>query len=148
MTDLGAVEATEQIKKLKARYFRLLDAKQWDAWGDVFCEDAAMDVSDDVPEGTDPVVRGRENIVKAVSAMLDAAHTVHHGHMPEIEVTGPTTANGIWAMEDTVDFTPEADQPSGIHGTGWYHEQYRLDPDGRWRISSMKLVRLRVDPLV
>ena len=24
--------------------------------------------------------------------------TVHHGHMPEIDVTSPTTATGTWAM--------------------------------------------------
>ncbi len=147
--DRGTVEleAIEQIKRLKARYFRLLDTKQWDQWSDVYCEDAVMDVSDDVPEGTDPLVRGRDSIVRAVRGMLDTARTVHRGHMPEIEITGPTAANGVWAMEDTVDFTPDAERPAGIHGTGWYHEEYRLDADGRWRIESMKLVRGRVEPL-
>ena len=28
--------AIEQIRQLKARYFRLLDTKQWDEWGEVF----------------------------------------------------------------------------------------------------------------
>ena len=32
--------------------------------------------------------------------VLQDVVTVHHGHMPEIELTSPTTARGIWAMED------------------------------------------------
>ena len=32
-------EEIEHIKKLKARYFHLIDTKQWDAWGELFTED-------------------------------------------------------------------------------------------------------------
>ena len=38
----------------------------------------------------------------AVSVALAQAVTVHHGHMPEIELTSPITATGIWAMFDIV----------------------------------------------
>ncbi|MBC8187378.1 MAG: nuclear transport factor 2 family protein, partial [Proteobacteria bacterium] len=31
-----AIEEIEDIKRLKARYFRLLDTKQWEALRDVF----------------------------------------------------------------------------------------------------------------
>ena len=46
--DLSELEA---IKQLKALYFRLMDTKRWDEWGDVFSEDAEIDVSDDTPDG-------------------------------------------------------------------------------------------------
>lgn len=32
-------EDIEQIKQLKAKYFRFVDTKQWDAWGELFTED-------------------------------------------------------------------------------------------------------------
>ena len=35
----------EAIKRLKARYFRLMDTKQWDDFATVFAEDAVMDMS-------------------------------------------------------------------------------------------------------
>ena len=41
--DASRLADLEEIKQLKARYFRLMDTKQWDAWGDVFSEDCSMD---------------------------------------------------------------------------------------------------------
>ena len=141
--DLAAVE---EIKQLKARYFRLLDTQEWDAWGDVFAEDAVMDVSDDTGDGESGLVRGRERIVTAVSRALSGARTIHHGHMPEIEIIDADHASGIWAMRDTVDFASAGEPPRGIQGSGWYHETYERD-DGTWKITSMRLERHRVDPL-
>ena len=34
----------EAIKQLKARYFRLMDQKQWEDWGLVFATDCVMEV--------------------------------------------------------------------------------------------------------
>lgn len=141
--DLAAIE---QIKQLKARYFRLLDTQRWDAWGQVFAEEAVMDVTDDTGDEDSGLVRSRDRIVKVVSRALAGARTVHHGHMPEIEIHDVDRAAGTWAMRDTVDFAPEGESPRGIRGSGWYHETYERT-DGSWRITSMRLERLRVDPL-
>ncbi len=130
----------EQIKQLKARYFRLMDTRQWDAWGDVFTTGCEMDVESGggVPETH---LEGREAIVAYVSKVLGSATTTHHGHMPEIEITGPDDARGIWAMYDYVTWGREQD----LKGYGHYHETYRRCDDGRWRIASVRLTRLRVD---
>jgi len=69
--------------------------------------------------------------------------TVHHGHMPEIEITSPTTARGIWAMEDMLRW-PAGAPMREMHGYGHYHETYEK-VDGRWRIKTIQLSRLRVD---
>jgi uncharacterized protein (TIGR02246 family) len=132
----------EEIKSLKARYFRSLDTKDWDAFGQVFARDAHMEV----PEGG-LSEDGREAIVRSVSTALVGTTTVHHGHMPEIEITGPDTATGIWAMFDYVDFpTPEGADRFGLMGYGHYTEEY-VREDGVWRIQRLELSRLRTDPL-
>jgi hypothetical protein len=140
--DLQRLLDIEAIKQLKARYFRCMDQKRWDEWGDVFARDAVLEV----PEAN-MVTTGRDAIVAGVSSLLEGARTVHHGHMPEIEVTGRDTARGTWAMFDYVEW-PNADDGArvGLQGFGHYVEEYARE-DGEWRISRSRLVRLRVDPL-
>ena len=137
--DLHDIEA---IKRLKARYFRLMDTKRWDEWGLVFTTDCVMEV----PEA-DMVSVGRAEIVRAVSTLLEGVRTVHHGHMPEIEVSGGDTARGVWAMFDYVEWpTDETGARVGLQGYGHYLEEYARE-DGEWRIARTRLERLRVDPL-
>jgi hypothetical protein len=133
--DLADIEA---IKQLKARYFRSLDQKRWHDFGQVFTENGHLDSSGDAPQA---VATGREAIVDMVSRGVGAAVTVHHGHMPEIEILAPGRARGIWAMEDYLEFP--GDPPSlVVHGRGHYHEEYEKDAGGAWRIKSLRLVRL------
>jgi ketosteroid isomerase-like protein len=131
----------EEIKQLKARYFRLVDAKDWDAWGCVFAIDAVLEI----PEG-DLVHRGRDEIVANVSTVMADLRTVHHGHMPEIEITGDDTARGIWAMFDYVEWPEQDGRRVGFHGYGHYVEEY-VREGGAWCIARSRLDRLRVDPL-
>ncbi|MFP6640952.1 MAG: nuclear transport factor 2 family protein [Myxococcota bacterium] len=135
----------EEIKQLKARYFRLMDTKQWADFALVFAEEAEIDVTEDV-DSDEGRVRGREQIADFIRDAVQDARTVHHGHMPEITLTGPDTAEGIWAMYDYLEFPSEPGQSNGLHGYGHYHEKY-VYRDGRWQIASMRLSRLRVDRL-
>jgi hypothetical protein len=133
--DLVDIEA---IKQLKARYFRCLDKKLWHEFGEVFAVDAHLDSSGDAPQA---VATGRAAIVAMVSGGVGDAVTVHHGHMPEIEIVGPGRARGIWAMEDYLEFP--GDPPAlVVHGRGHYFEEYERGADGAWRIKSLRLVRL------
>jgi hypothetical protein len=136
----GDLVAIEEIKQLKARYFRLMDTKKWDEWADVFTADLSAWM-EDIPDVT---YSSRDDFVSAVSSILADAVTTHHGHMPEIEITGPDTARGIWAMFDYVKAT-NPDRTLVLKGYGHYHEEYRREPDDRWRISSIRLQRLRID---
>jgi len=86
--DLQRLLDIEEVKRLKARYFRTLDRKQWDDWGQVFAKDALLEV----PEA-DVVESGRAAIVASVSAALEGTRTVRQGHMGEIDITGPDTAS-------------------------------------------------------
>ncbi len=128
----------EAIRILKARYFRYIDRKQWGELRTLFTDDAYVDVTDDV--GPTGIREGGDRFVNGVAKILEGTVTVHHGHMPELEITGPDTATGIWAMEDRVEW------PDGrvTTGAGHYEEEYRLVA-GAWRISRMRLTRIRVE---
>ncbi|MFO8101752.1 MAG: nuclear transport factor 2 family protein [Dehalococcoidia bacterium] len=125
----------EEIKKLKARYFRLMDKKLWDEWGEVFTDDATLQYG---PNPAD-VFEGREGIVEGLSNILADAVTVHHGHMPEIEIIDDSTARGAWAMFDYIEMTGLI-----LKGYGHYEEEY-VKENGRWKIKNLRLTRLRVD---
>ena len=133
MAPRNRFEDHEAIKKLKARYFRFLDTKRWKEFGELFAEDAFF-VN---PETGQPTVHGRQAIVERVRGFVKDAVTVHHGHMPEIELTGPTTATAIWAMFYLLD-----DGERSSKGYGHYEETY-VEIDGEWKIQSSKLTRLR-----
>ena len=126
----------EAIKQLKARYFRTMDTKDWAGMRQVFTDDVVMDTTD----SGGGVVTGADAFVAFLSETLADAVTVHHGHMPEIHLTSPTTATGIWALQDIIVW------PDGtrLHGYGHYHETYALE-GGEWRIASSTLTRLHMD---
>jgi hypothetical protein len=77
---------------------------------------------------------------------MEPIRTVHHGHMPEIEITGSDTARGMWAMFDYVEWPEQDGRRIGLKGYGHYVEEY-VREDGDWRIARSRLERLRVDPL-
>jgi hypothetical protein len=127
---------------LKARYFRYMDTKQWDQFRDVFTDDMQLCMDDaPVPGPMEPTFSNPDILIDFLKKMPDAI-TVHHGHMPEIEFVDRDNATGIWAMYDWVD-----DEVLGGAwvGFGHYHERYRRCSDGKWRICSVHLTRLRVN---
>lgn len=141
---LHPAEEIEQIKQVKAHYFRLMDQKRWEEWKEVFTEDVTA-VYHGVPRSrssdslTEVRCNGRADLVAKISSFLSKGISIHHGHMPEIEVTSPTTAKGIWAMVDYLrmpDFT--------MKGYGHYEEDY-VREDGKWRIKTILLTRLHCD---
>jgi uncharacterized protein (TIGR02246 family) len=139
MDTVERLEAIEAIKQLKARYFRCMDTKDWDAYAQVFAPDAVMDMTS---EGA-AVTTGNREIAAFVQSAVGDVTTVHHGHTPEIEITSPTTATGIWAMEDKLRW-PDGAPMGSMHGYGHYHETYEK-VDGDWRIKTLELRRLRLD---
>ena len=131
--DLQAIEA---IKQLKARYFRMMDTKDWDGLAAVFTDDVEIDMTG---EGGG-ITRSVAEYLPFLRENIEHVTTVHHGHMPEITLTSDTTATGIWAMEDMLRW-PDGNE---LHGYGHYHEDYRK-LDGQWRIRRSVLTRLRMD---
>ncbi len=135
--DVGQSDDIEAIKQLKARYFRFMDTKDWGAMRGVFADDVVMDTT----ESGGVVIVGADPFIAFLRVTIGPVTTVHHGHTPEITVTSPTTAEGIWAMEDMLRWPANA---LDVHGYGHYHEVYEK-VDGRWLIKKSKLTRLRMD---
>jgi hypothetical protein len=149
MADHGAAQAAgdiEEIKRLKARYFRFVDTQQWERWAELFTTDVVIAVGGHLRGPADT----REAFVRSVAAHLDGVRTVHFGYMPEIVLTGADTARGVWTMSDELEFPPGHREYSEEHplrrGAGYYEEEYRREPGG-WSICFLRLTRLRVDRL-
>jgi ketosteroid isomerase-like protein len=131
----------EAIRQLKARYCRFLDAKDAEGWRSVFSDDLVVLLDMAVSTGgadpmTAPPVEGVDNFVPMVLASLEGAATMHHCHTPEITLSSPETASGIWAMEDWIIFGDGRE----LHGAGHYRETYEKR-DGTWRIKTLHLTR-------
>lgn len=139
MDDIDRLVAVHEITQLKARYFRCLDTKDWEGFAAVLAPDAVMDMQAEAGA----VVEGASEIAGFVAASVEGVVTVHHGHMPEITVHSATEAEGIWAMEDLLQW-PEGAPLGSMHGFGHYHERY-VCLDGRWHIAHLRLSRLRRD---
>ncbi|MEU4434611.1 nuclear transport factor 2 family protein [Nocardia rhamnosiphila] len=126
----------EALRALKARYFRLMDTKDWAGFRALFCDDVVIDLS----EAGGEVITGADEFLTFLTGRIGDALTIHHGHSPEIDVLSETTAQGIWALEDRLSW------PNGtrVHGFGHYHETY-AKIDGTWRIRTQRLTRLHTD---
>ncbi|MGO4689712.1 nuclear transport factor 2 family protein [Glaciibacter sp. 2TAF33] len=142
----------EAIKQLKARYFRALDTKDWDAFREVFTSDPQIGPIENgfpdyllalrPPEVRDQLTSGSgfDAFIERNRRFIGPLITTHHGHQPEIELTSEDEATGIWAMEDVLVWKKEGYR---LRGTGHYWETYRKVDDG-WKIASIKLTRLYV----
>jgi hypothetical protein len=138
MDDATAAIDVESIKRLKARYCRHLDAKDWGAWRELFADDFVCEIAGAGGRG----VAGADEFVSYTRTTLGRRWqpTVHHVHAPEISLTSPTTARGVWALNDVVRLLPALT----LHGYGHYRETYEK-ADGQWRFTSLQLTRLRED---
>ena len=148
VTDLERLVAIEAIGQVKARYFRACDTKDWELLASVFTEDAVVDFTaggspklhDEIGTST---AHGPAEAVAWIQAATRGAVTVHQGYMPEIELTSPTTATGIWAMADHLWYEEgSGSQYREIDAVGHYHETYEK-VEGRWLIKLLRLTRLR-----
>ncbi len=128
------LENIEAIKKLKAKYWRCIDRKLWDALAECFTEDVIVDY------GPDMQFRGREAVLQFFREILgtDSVITVHAGYGAEIEIITDTTAKGVWALSDYVITEPD----SKMKGWAHYEDEY-FKENGKWKKKVSKITRIR-----
>lgn len=138
--------AIDQIRNLKARYFRFMDTKDWASLRELFCEDAYFDartaLSIEGNSGDEWHAHGADAIVEMIKRVVTPLRATHHGHCHEVIIDGPDDAHGIIAMEDML-WTADRSKLI-VHGTGHYHEEYKRI-DGVWKIYKSRVTRLDVD---
>lgn len=141
MERLERLEAIEAIRGLKARYFRLMDTKQWDDLRSVFTADLKIVT----PDGR-VWLEGGDAYAASLEFGLQDAVSFHQGLTGEIEIIDSENATAIWAMQDVIEWTDRHPREGwkSIVGRGHYHETYRQE-GGEWRIAALTLTRLRLD---
>jgi len=133
--------AIEEIRNLKARYFRYIDCKLWDQLPSLFTRDMKV-----LTPAGDVYSESGLAYAESLRNSLTSAVSVHQGLTAEIEIVDEQNANAIWAMQDMIcwDERHPAYGWKSILGRGHYHESYRLE-DGAWRIATLTLTRIRFD---
>jgi len=123
------------ICQLKYQYFRHLDLKEYDQLGELLTEDCVARYDDG-----NLTFEGRAAIVEFLTSAMgnNSLISKHHGHHPEITLSGSDSAHGVWYLEDSV-IIPGADLE--ISGTAFYEDTYRR-VDGLWRIAETGYARV------
>jgi len=138
MLALMDLVALEEIRRLKYRYFRTLDLKEWDEFAQTLTEDVVGRYGTRV-YGEKLSLDGRPAIVDFMREQLTTSViTMHMAQHPEIEVDGDQ-AEGSWGFEDTV-IVP--DFKVLIRGAGYYRDRYLRGSDGQWRIAETSYDRI------
>jgi hypothetical protein len=124
----------EAIKQVQARFLRAADTRDTDLVRTTIIDDFHCDTGSAGRGATS----GIEDFVIRIATT--PALAVHHALMPEIELTSPDTARGIWAVHM---FASTADG-TVVNGFGHYDNTY-VKVEGEWRLSTLKLDWLHRD---
>ena len=85
MNQIDKLLAIEEIKQLKARYFRFVDTKDWTGFAGLFAADAVFDLSDDLPGMVHPFLALLQPLHRAqghpgVQRYKEKSSQQHHRH--------------------------------------------------------------------
>jgi hypothetical protein len=131
---MSQLEELEAIKRLKYKYQRCVDCKLWKELREVFTDDAEAAYDSGRYSAS-----GADEIIKFLLGTLERTDIVslHQVHCPEIEITGPTTAQGIWYLHDYVvnpgELSGGMPGHSILQGAGFYDDRY-VKVNGEWKI--------------
>lgn len=126
---LERLEALEEIKALKHRYFRAMTDSDHALLETTLTEDVVTSYSDG-----EYVFEDRDALLRFLIDSHDPERKViayWMCGMPEIELQSPTEATGIWAFYHHF-FMPEQHHVDQMFA--YYDDRYRKD-DGVWRIA-------------
>lgn len=136
MTSIEEVTIFGELIMAKARFCRLVDAKNWSELGDMLTADVELDGLSVQPA---QLVSGRDEVLESIESTLADATTAHHVHPPELYVDGDD-ARLIWPMQYRIVW---ADGRT-LTGYGHHHEHW-VQRVGEWKIRSLRSTTLIVD---
>lgn len=126
VADMSTADDVAAIARLKYRYLRCLDTKQWDDFATCFAADATADYNGlafDDPATLVAYMRAN---------MGEGVLTMHQAHHPEIDLdpADPNRASGTWYLHDKV--VVDAFR-FALEGGALYSDRYVRVAEG-WRI--------------
>ncbi|AWT51701.1 nuclear transport factor 2 family protein [Mycolicibacterium smegmatis] len=118
------------IERVKYRYLRALDTKNWDEFADTLTEDVRGDYGQSLGEALHFTDRATlvDYMRQSLGPSIITEHRVAH---PEITVDGDE-ATGTWYLQDRV-IAPDFNFM--LIGAAFYRDTYRRTSDG-WKISA------------
>ncbi|MEJ6655333.1 MAG: nuclear transport factor 2 family protein [Pseudomonas sp.] len=139
MLDLQAIE---EIKQLKARYFRAVDVCDLPLLETVFTAECEINFLSKTYEFHIKGWAEAEEFYR--NAFTATRFGMHNGHTPEIEVTGDI-ATGLWYLNDIF---INLETQEFLTGSAIYEDRY-VKQDGKWRIAATGYKRLLevIEPL-
>jgi len=130
----------ELVKELRAQYCRFLDLQQWDELRGIFTEDAEFDLA-----GGTHLVGVQSYVELMIEHFSGAGQVIHHCVMPELKFVSEDRCLGIWALFSYVDRGCGSSRRVS-RNYSYYMEEY-VRRNGSWKIASLKLLRVRADPV-
>jgi len=126
----------EDIRTLRHRYFRGIDTADMVLLDTLFTDDVIVDYRGGNYRVT---LQGRGDMIEFLAnAFHSGAVAMHHGHMPEIVLTGDNSAEGVWYLEDIFINTEQA---THTFGSAIYRDAYRR-VGGAWKIARTEYDRI------
>lgn len=151
MNELERLVAIEEIRQVKAKYFRGVDISDGELVRSVLAEDCVLDYlgcCTDPKSGVDFLPAMNIVMRGAASWSSDGLSkagitSVHHGHNGEVSIESETKASAIWPMMDLLYMPPGAPYAL-MTGYGFYHETYEKIA-GAWKLKTLRIERIRVE---
>src|SRR3984893_17382919 len=126
----------EDIRTLKHRYFRGIDTADASLLLGLFTDDVSIDYRGGCYRVR---INGRDKLLEFLAnSFSEAAVAMHHGHMPEINLTGEHTAEGLWYLEDIFISLETRTHHSA---TALYRDRYVRQQNG-WKIAHSEYDRV------
>ncbi len=150
MDDLGRLTATEDVRRVMARYVYCADHHRWDELAALFTTEAPF-TAYTVEGAVQAQMKGRDEIAHQLAERNHPDTVlVHHLFSSEIDIDTENSASGVWAMEDLISIPPggegdeKSSRPTGMHGYGHYRVRFTRTNE-RWLITELRITRLRLD---
>jgi hypothetical protein len=142
---LDRLRQVEEIRHLRERYCRYVDAQQWDDLKSILATDYRHYATNTVGAMPILVADSADAFLQRVRTLTASSTTVHACFMPDITLRDDTHATGRWSMTDVV--SHPTDPRMRFAGRGHYDDEYVRGDDLVWRIAAARLTRQRLDPL-
>ncbi len=126
----GRLSDIESIRQMRYRYWRAVCQVDLDSLLALFSEDPLVDFGLGQVEGKEAV----EKLYRETVGTWKPQGQYPRGFIPEIEITGDSTAKGVWMVE-----VPVPDREKKVVSiVGCLYDEKYVKEKGEWKISRLK----------